>query len=194
MAHSPDKTKLQIAEAAVTLMEKKPSIDNIKVSEIIDLADVSRPTFYKYFLDKYDLAAWYLDKVIEEAFWSVNDSVNTRAAIYSWFEFIKSNEVFFKASFNSATQNSIHEYYYQKMIKDYTELIEDETSASLEQIMEAVLKSYIHGCAETISEWIKTGMKESSEFMTDVMLMSLPPMLEPYLKEQKRFNNKEKSK
>ncbi len=190
MANSPDKTKKRIAEAAVTLMEKNPSIDMIKLSEIIELADVSRPTFYKYFMDKYDLAAWYLDRVIDEAYWSVNDAVNTRAAIYSWFEYIRSQDVFFKGVFNSTSQNNIHDYYFQKMMVDYTELIESRSGRPIEKTLNAVLRSFIHGCAEVICEWIIGGMKESSEFMTNVMRLSIPPILEPYMKEQKRDNKK----
>ena len=49
-----EKTKYRLAESMKQLVKKK-RIDAITVAEIIQLADVSRPTFYRHFRDKYDL-------------------------------------------------------------------------------------------------------------------------------------------
>lgn len=49
------KTKKNIRETFLTLLEQKP-LDKIHVQEILDTAQINRATFYKYYLDKYDLA------------------------------------------------------------------------------------------------------------------------------------------
>ena len=49
------KTKKNIKEPFLTLLEEKP-LDKIHVQEILDTVQINRATFYKYYLDKYDLA------------------------------------------------------------------------------------------------------------------------------------------
>lgn len=54
-------TKKVITETFLELMEEK-DIKKITVSEICKIADINRATFYRYYLDVYDL----LDKIEEE--------------------------------------------------------------------------------------------------------------------------------
>lgn len=49
------KTKKNIKETFLTLLEEKP-LNKLHVQEILDRAQINRATFYKYYLDKYDLA------------------------------------------------------------------------------------------------------------------------------------------
>lgn len=48
------KTKNAIENAFIELLQKK-SIDKIKISEIVDGANVNRSTFYVHYFDVYDL-------------------------------------------------------------------------------------------------------------------------------------------
>ncbi len=54
-------TKKVIKETLITLLNEK-EINKITVSEICKIADINRTTFYRYYLDVYDL----LDKIKEE--------------------------------------------------------------------------------------------------------------------------------
>lgn len=54
-------TKKVIKETLITLLNEK-EINKITVSEICKIADINRATFYRYYLDAYDL----LDKIKEE--------------------------------------------------------------------------------------------------------------------------------
>lgn len=54
-------TKKVIMDALITLLEEK-EINKITVSEICKIADINRATFYRYYLDVYDL----LDKIEED--------------------------------------------------------------------------------------------------------------------------------
>ena len=50
-------TKEIIAESFVELAESKP-VDKITVVEVVENCGVTKPTFYRYFKDKYDLMVW----------------------------------------------------------------------------------------------------------------------------------------
>ena len=54
-------TKKTIKDTFISLLSEK-DIKKITVSEICKLADINRATFYRYYLDVYDL----LDKIQEE--------------------------------------------------------------------------------------------------------------------------------
>lgn len=50
-------TKRKLAHALKKSMAKK-SFDKITVKELLDACDLSRPTFYYYFQDIYELMEW----------------------------------------------------------------------------------------------------------------------------------------
>lgn len=62
-----ENTKYRLAEGLKKVMEKYP-VDKITVKQIVDESRVTRPTFYRYFKDKYDLINWYFDKVASRSF------------------------------------------------------------------------------------------------------------------------------
>lgn len=59
-------TKLMLAETLISLLEKKP-ISKITVSEIVNLCDINRKTFYYHFQDVYDLLEWHLTLELQKA-------------------------------------------------------------------------------------------------------------------------------
>ena len=52
-------TKKIIKETFINLLEKK-DLNKITVSEICKIADINRSTFYRYYLDVYDLLSNYI--------------------------------------------------------------------------------------------------------------------------------------
>ena len=67
------KTKANIRETFLTLLEEKP-LDKIHVQEILDNAKINRATFYKYYLDKYDLA----ERLAQECMDTIRDLIEKR--------------------------------------------------------------------------------------------------------------------
>ena len=59
-------TKQMLCDALITLSAKKP-FSKISVSEIVNLCELNRKTFYYHFEDIYDLLEWHLNQEIEKA-------------------------------------------------------------------------------------------------------------------------------
>lgn len=59
-----------LQNALIQLLRKKP-LAKIQVGEIVDLADVSRPTFYYHFETKEHLLTSYVDDIFEQTFAAV---------------------------------------------------------------------------------------------------------------------------
>ncbi|MEO1291165.1 MAG: TetR/AcrR family transcriptional regulator, partial [Chloroflexota bacterium] len=56
-----------LQNALIELLRKKP-LAKIQIGEIVDVADVSRPTFYYHFETKEQLLTSYADEIMEQAF------------------------------------------------------------------------------------------------------------------------------
>lgn len=75
-------TKTMLADTLVSLLEKKP-ISKITVSEIVNLCDINRKTFYYHFTDVYDLLEWHLDSEIQKAL-NLLDPLSDMEAIFTY--------------------------------------------------------------------------------------------------------------
>ena len=58
-----EKTKYRLARAMKECMQTTP-VENITVKQITEKCELTRQTFYRNFLDKYDLINWYFDKLL----------------------------------------------------------------------------------------------------------------------------------
>ena len=101
-----EKTKYRLAESMKQLVKKK-RIDAITVAEIIQLADVSRPTFYRHFRDKYDLVNWFFQKLCDRSFMQMGVSLTITEALNRQFEFFRGEKDFFEAAFSCRSENNL---------------------------------------------------------------------------------------
>ena len=62
-----EKTKYRLAHAMKECMETTP-VENITVKQLTEKCQITRQTFYRNFLDKYDLINWYFDKLLLKSF------------------------------------------------------------------------------------------------------------------------------
>ena len=62
-----EKTKYRLAESMKECMKSTP-VEEITVRQICEICGVTRQTFYRNFLDKYDLINWYFDKLLTKSF------------------------------------------------------------------------------------------------------------------------------
>ena len=58
-----ESTKYRLAEAMKTCM-KTTSVDDITIRQIVEVCGVTRQTFYRNFLDKYDLVNWIYQQLL----------------------------------------------------------------------------------------------------------------------------------
>ena len=61
-----EKMKYRLARSMKECM-KTMSVDNITVKQITENCGVTRQTFYRNFMDKFDLINWYFDKLLAKS-------------------------------------------------------------------------------------------------------------------------------
>ena len=93
-----EKMKYKLANAMKELLVHTP-VDKITVKQIVDQCDVTRPTFYRHFKDKYDLINWYFDKILLESFEHMGEGRTVYESLVNKFEYIQMEQLFFRAAF-----------------------------------------------------------------------------------------------
>ena len=151
-------TKNLIEDTFLSLLEKK-DIGSITVTEICEIADINRATFYRYYIDIYDLLKNIQDSFIGEI--KESDVVNN-ISNYSVFSFTKeilnifiNNKKLVKILFD--TNNNVYflndflEILYEKVGELW---IEEHPSNSEEEIVYAVVYIF-NGALGIVNYWIK---------------------------------------
>ena len=82
-----DKTKYRLAKSMKECMQSS-SVENITVKQIAENCGLTRQTFYRNFLDKYDLINWYFDKLLAKSFEHMGQGKNVYDALVKKFTYI----------------------------------------------------------------------------------------------------------
>ena len=93
-----EKTKYKLAEAMKECM-KTSKVDAITVKQLAENCGLTRQTFYRNFLDKFDLINWYFDKILLESFEHMGEGKTVYEGLVNKFHYIQQEKLFFKAAF-----------------------------------------------------------------------------------------------
>lgn len=164
------KTKKAMSAALAELLLEKP-LSNISVREISDMADINRGTFYLHYRDVYDMA----EKLQNEIFEKFNDIVNNHEPgkngdeifplLVELFNLLSENYELAKvligkngdAAFVDKLKKVIREKCFANAQKTFG--INDS------EIFNYFYHYIVSGCIGIFSEWMNSGMKESSHEM-----------------------------
>ena len=177
-----EKTKYKLAAAMKECMKTTP-VDRITVTSIVEGAGVTRQTFYRNFLDKYDLINWYFDKLVLKSFEQIGVSHTIRESLTQKLEFIQEEKAFFTEAFRSDDYNSVKEHDFELILQFYKDLIARKTSRPLEEEMEFLLEMYCRGSVYMTEKWVLGGMKDTPRRMSDKLVEAMPPKLEKVFSE-----------
>lgn len=155
-----EKTKYKLAESVKECMKTAP-VDKITVKNIVEGCGVARQTFYRNFLDKYDLINWYFDKLVLQSFEQIGMGHTVGESLTQKFEFILIEKVFFTEAFRSDDRNSLKEHDFELILQFYTDLIARKTSQPLGQELQFLLEMYCQGSVYMTVKWVLGGMKDT---------------------------------
>ena len=177
-----EKTKYRLARAMKECM-KTTSVENITVKQITEKCELTRQTFYRNFLDKYDLINWYFDKLVLKSFEQIGVSHTIRESLTQKLEFIQEEKAFFTEAFRSDDRNSVKEHDFELILQFYKDLIARRTSRPLGGELQFLLEMYCQGSVYMTVKWILTGMKDTPEAMAVKLVEAMPPKLAKVMEE-----------
>ncbi len=159
-------TKKVIKDTFLNLLEKK-DISSITVTEICEIADINRGTFYRYYMDVYDLLKNIEQEFIDEIKNSPSIENIHDHSIYSFTKGILSifenNKKLVKILFN--TDNNI--YFLNEVLdvaydKCMTRWEQEQPDINEEELDNAVVFIF-NGALGVINYWIKNDFSISSD-------------------------------
>ena len=177
-----EKTRYRLAASMKECMKTEP-VDKITVKQIVEGCGVARQTFYRNFLDKYDLINWYFDKLVLQSFEQIGMGNTVGESLTQKFEFILNEKAFFTEAFRSDDYNSVKEHDFELILQFYKDLIARKTSRPLEEEMEFLLEMYCRGSVYMTEKWVLGGMKDTPRRMSDKLVEAMPPKLEKVFSE-----------
>ena len=168
-----DKTKYKLAHSIKTLMTVK-TLDKITVKDIVTHCDVTRQTFYRHFLDKYDLVNWCFERLVEQSFEQMGVSCSLQEGLNRKFHFIEEEVVFFSGAFQSNDYNSLMNYDYEYIYKFYEAIITAKLQHPLDEELAFLLRMYCRGSIYMTVEWLNNKNRPKPEEVTALLVEALP--------------------
>jgi len=161
-------TKMIIQINFVALLKEKP-INKITVKEICDLAEINRATFYKYYLDAFDLLEKIEDEVLKELqetiHHSLKDGINK--TLIEILSKMKENEGLYTTLFSGNGDTSFALKIFRNCYVEFAEHIREQYP-KLTKTQQAWIYVYTaQGSSGILNYWISDGMSESPKEVAD---------------------------
>ena len=159
-------TKKHLKESLLALLQEKP-VNEISVTELSELADVNRGTFYFHYTDVYDILYKTQDEFFRE-FEKILcsdeiDKINIYQYLLKVFTFLGDNHsmcrVFFSENNDMKFFNKI-----KLLVNDHLCSLWKYTDTHFDQTgMEMYNAFIVSGCAGIMKRWLDDGLKEPPE-------------------------------
>ncbi len=156
-------TRMVIKESLVKLLEGK-HLSEVTVKELCELAQINRATFYRNFMDVYDVYEQMEEELTSSAF-ADQDISESR---YSLLEVIYGNQSFYKEFFNSRLESRYIKSVIQKMYDEMKKYL-IENNRYDEKTFKISYQYNYYGAIGVIQEWLNDGCVESPKEFGDIL-------------------------
>ena len=156
---------------------KTTPVDAITVRQITERCGVTRQTFYRNFLDKYDLINWYFDKLLARSFEHMGRGTTVLDSLEKKFTYIQEEKAFFAAAFRYDRQNSLREHDFELILEFYSNLIFQKTGRRPDAETSFLLEMYCRGSIYMTVKWLLGGMKFPPAQLAKQLVLGMPEKL-----------------
>ncbi len=167
MTEKPDRrtayTRRVIRESLYKLLETK-HLSEITVKELCEEADINRTTFYRNYLDIYDLYEKLEEELTEKAF-ADGDIEKDR---YRLLKIIYDNQTFYREFFDSRLESKYIKQTIQKMYDEMKQLLIERGTYD-EKTFRILYQYNYHGAVGVIREWLDGGCQETPEDFGNIL-------------------------
>jgi len=165
--------KIKIVRALVKLMESR-TLDDISVAEICEVAGISRQTFYRSFEDKYAIANWYSDSVIESTTRQIGRTLGWRDGYLTLAKILGRNAAFMRGVSKSRELNSIFARTIRMSAADMTQAYATRKGHEPEGRVAYQIHAFARTSTECMSEWFEGGCVLDPETFVDYVVSLVP--------------------
>ena len=179
------KTKNAIFTALAELMTEK-EIRHITVQDISDKADIHRVTFYKHFLDIYDVYEQLTKIILSEVgvLLTQHDEKPPATFYYDILNYVSEHTVYFKMIFSPHNTSRLYQNLLKLFIGYEALFLSEQLGPDYpESVLTCVIRYHVNGCFAVIADWITTDLKYPQEYIVKT-LSELDKSIYAYLRSQ----------
>ena len=171
-----EKTKYRLAQSMEECM-KTTSVANITVKQITENCGVTRQTFYRNFMDKFDLINWYFDKLLLKSFEHMGMGKTVYEALVKKFTYIQEEQAFFVAAFRYDSQNRLREHDFELILAFYEDLIREKTGKAPVGNIHYLLEMYCQSSIYMTIRWVMGELVCMPEELAEILIDGMPGKL-----------------
>lgn len=163
---------------AMDKLLKEYEIEHISMDMILQEADLSKSTFYRYFYNKYALITEYYHYHVDN--YLSKQGTNFQETMIGLLVFIKENKKYFLKLTNLQKPDDFFHVFYESSYRNTIIKINHNHQTQLNKKEEDALSLFISGCAYICEQWIIKGMKEDPQYISQLLFDSIPLSLKDY--------------
>ncbi len=174
--------KKYLKQAAYKKISETP-IEKLPLKDILDEAEVSKQTFYRYYKDKYDLAnELYYEMTQKEIIESreVNNKENWRSMYVEQFDRFRMHLNFIKHLYTSRETGCTVDYEIECTINFDREYLKRKGADIEDPRIQFAIEAKDVGGTYVMRDWILRGMDVEAEEMVERFHLIIPQILLPY--------------
>ena len=184
-----EKSRYRLARSMKECM-KHASVESITVKQITENCGLTRQTFYRNFLDKYDLINWYFDKLLMKSFEHMGQGKTIYDALVKKFTYIKEEQNFFAAAFRYDSQNSLREHDFELILDFYEKLLREKTGKEPKERVHYLLEMYCRSSIYMTVQWVLGEIKCTPEGLAHILVEGMPGKLADIFTEYEMLEEK----
>lgn len=162
--------RYRIADALEFMMQTKP-ISKISVSDIMNQSGLSRQTFYRYFIDIYDLVNWLHSERNQLAFSIFEENKDVIESFNISLRMMSRYKNFYKYIVTLEGPNSFSAFFSNQILNACKAHI-GENRLNTEILLS--IKLYAIGATKIIADWIHNQMDMPSNVLAEYLYRSMP--------------------
>lgn len=165
------RTKKAIFDAFVGLLAQK-ELDKITVREITDAADINRATFYKHYLDVYDLYEKTEREILLD--WSMLilqlQELDSEEFFRSLVDHISDNRNVFTMVFSPNTPGQLRMKIYRSLEGLFRQMQAEILDTDIRNDRLSYQTCYrCQGCVSILMKWVNEGFRQPADFITQII-------------------------
>lgn len=168
-------TKMAILEAFNRLQDEMV-IDKITVDRIVLESGVSKSTFYRHFLDKYDVMNFNYTKLVEDVF-AFRLCKNWREVFQHLVTVSDENRARMRNAYCSSGANSYPEFLYSYSYDTTEKLTRERRGSGLTSEESVKLSMFCYATVWIIRDWVNGQLKVTAEELSLWLYESMPESL-----------------
>lgn len=167
-------TKQKLAAALKSLMAKKP-FDKITVRELLQEADVTRPTFYYHFEDIYDLLVWTFNEETDALLKKCENCITLDEGIILALRYVEKERAVCLSAYNSIGRDTLERFLHknaEEIMRRFIENLAGEIPAKPEHV-QFVTEFYTDAIASVLVRWLRSPDGRTPEQLTELLIITM---------------------